>query len=93
MADNLHGRIFPALTVSLSVVRSAFHRSCMMVLRECVRRHGRLPQILVVDGGIDSTASTSRRCWHATNAPRRPGLRPLHGSDPSAKGSLEPAHN
>jgi transposase InsO family protein len=27
------------------------YRSCMMVLRECVRRHGRLPQCLVVDGG------------------------------------------
>ena len=27
------------------------YRSCMMVLRECVRRHGRLPQIAVVDGG------------------------------------------
>ena len=27
------------------------YRSCMMVLRECVRRHGRLPQSLVVDGG------------------------------------------
>jgi len=27
------------------------YRSCMMVLRECVRRHGRFPQILVVDGG------------------------------------------
>ncbi len=27
--------------------------SCMMVLRECVRRHGRLPQIVVVDGGKD----------------------------------------
>jgi putative transposase len=27
------------------------YRSCMMVLRECVRRHQRLPQILVVDGG------------------------------------------
>lgn len=27
------------------------YRSCMMVLRECVRRFGRLPQILVVDGG------------------------------------------
>jgi len=27
------------------------YRSCMMVLRECVRRHGRLPQIIVVDGG------------------------------------------
>jgi transposase InsO family protein len=27
------------------------YRSCMMVLRECVRRHSRLPQIIVVDGG------------------------------------------
>lgn len=27
------------------------YRSCMMVLRECVHRHGRFPQILVVDGG------------------------------------------
>ena len=25
--------------------------SCMMVIRECVRRHGRLPQTIVVDGG------------------------------------------
>jgi len=27
------------------------YRSCMMVLRESVRRHNRLPQIVVVDGG------------------------------------------
>lgn len=27
------------------------YRSCMMILRECVRKHGRLPQILVIDGG------------------------------------------
>lgn len=27
------------------------YRSCMMALRDCVRRHGRLPQIVVVDGG------------------------------------------
>ncbi|MCI0723881.1 MAG: transposase family protein [Acidobacteria bacterium] len=27
------------------------YRSCMMIVRECVRRFGRLPQILVVDGG------------------------------------------
>ena len=29
------------------------YRSCMMVMRECVRRHGRFPQILVVDGGAE----------------------------------------
>jgi transposase InsO family protein len=27
------------------------YRSCMLVLRECVRRHNRLPQTLVLDGG------------------------------------------
>jgi transposase InsO family protein len=27
------------------------YRSCMMILRECVRRHARLPQVLVLDGG------------------------------------------
>ncbi len=27
------------------------YRSCMMILRECVRRHQRLPQIVVLDGG------------------------------------------
>lgn len=30
---------------------SPSYRSCMMVLRECVRCHGRFPQSLVVDGG------------------------------------------
>lgn len=29
------------------------YRSCMMIMRECVRRFGRLPQIIVVDGGKD----------------------------------------
>lgn len=32
---------------------SPSYRSCMMVVRECVRRHGRLPQIVVVDGGAE----------------------------------------
>lgn len=29
------------------------YRSCMMILRECVRRHGRVPDTIVVDGGGD----------------------------------------
>ncbi len=29
------------------------YRSCMMVLRDCVRRHGRFPQIIVVDNGAE----------------------------------------
>lgn len=32
---------------------SPSYRSCMMALRECVRRHQRLPQCLVVDGGAE----------------------------------------
>ncbi|HEV8366305.1 MAG TPA: DDE-type integrase/transposase/recombinase [Pyrinomonadaceae bacterium] len=32
---------------------SPSYRSCMMVLRQCVRLHGRLPQIIVVDGGAE----------------------------------------
>ena len=27
------------------------YRSCMMILRDCVRRHSRLPQVVVLDGG------------------------------------------
>lgn len=33
------------------------YRSSMMVLRECVRRFGRLPQIVVVDGGRDFSST------------------------------------
>lgn len=33
------------------------YRSCMMVLRECVRRHNRLPQIVVVDGGKEFSST------------------------------------
>ena len=29
------------------------YRACMMILRECVRRNGRLPQIIVIDGGAE----------------------------------------
>jgi transposase InsO family protein len=29
------------------------YRSCMMIARECVRRYGRLPQTVVVDGGLE----------------------------------------
>jgi transposase InsO family protein len=38
------------LAVSLSYDRPSY-RSCMMVLRELVRRFGRFPQIIIVDGG------------------------------------------
>ncbi len=29
------------------------HRSCMMLMRECVQKHGRVPRVVIVDGGSD----------------------------------------
>jgi transposase InsO family protein len=54
------------------------YRSCMMVLRECVRRHGRLPQILVVDGGNEfesvyfETLLARYECTKKTRPPAQP---------------------
>jgi putative transposase len=53
------------------------HRSCMMVLRECVYRHGRLPQIVVVDGGREfgstyfETLLARYRCTKKTRPPAK----------------------
>lgn len=33
------------------------YRSCMMILRTCVQRFGRLPQIVVVDGGLEFSST------------------------------------
>ncbi len=58
------------------------YRSCMMVLRECVRRHGRFPQSIVVDGGSDfesvyfETLLARYECTKKT----RPGAKPRFGS-------------
>ena len=58
------------------------YRSCMMALRECVRRHGRLPQILVVDGGHEfesvyfETLLVRYECIRKT----RPSAQPRFGS-------------
>jgi putative transposase len=62
------------------------YRSCMMVLRECICRVGRFPQILVVDGGASLRAHISRHCWLGTNARRRTGLRLNRGSGPLVRG-------
>ena len=58
------------------------YRSCMMALRECVRRHARLPQIVVVDGGRDfqsiyfETLLARYECTKKT----RPAAKPRFGS-------------
>jgi putative transposase len=33
------------------------YRSCMLVVRECVRRFGRIPQIVIVDGGLEFSST------------------------------------
>jgi putative transposase len=58
------------------------YRSCMMSLRECVRRFARLPQIVVVDGGREfhsvyfETLLARYECMTKT----RPAARPRFGS-------------
>lgn len=53
------------------------YRSCMMALRECVRRHQRLPQCLVVDGGAEfkstyfETLMARYECTQKTRPPAK----------------------
>ncbi|MGH9453756.1 MAG: Mu transposase C-terminal domain-containing protein, partial [Terriglobia bacterium] len=58
------------------------YRSCMMVLRECVRRHGRLPQILVVDGGqeFESIYFETLLARYECTKKSRPPAKPRFGS-------------
>jgi len=46
------------------------YRSCMMVIRECVRRFGRMPQIAVVDGGIEYSGVYFETLLVAISSPR-----------------------
>jgi putative transposase len=58
------------------------YRSCMMILRESVHRHGRLPQMVVVDGGAEfgsiyfETLLARYECTKKT----RPSAQPRFGS-------------
>jgi len=58
------------------------YRSCMMILRECVRRHSRLPQILVMDGGKEFESvyfeTLLARC--EVTKKTRPAAKPRFGS-------------
>ena len=75
-----------AFTRRIPVAYLAFeapsYRTSMMVLRDCVRRFGRLPQILVVDRGPDFT-STYFQCLAAAfeiTIKWRPKSKPRFGS-------------
>jgi len=54
----------------------------MMLLRECVWRYGRLPQILVVDGGkeFDSTYFETLTAYYGCTKKSRPWAKPRYGS-------------
>ena len=58
------------------------YRSSMMVLRECVRRHNRLPQIMIYDGGSDfkSTYFETLLARYDCTRKVRPGSEPRFGS-------------
>lgn len=58
------------------------YRSNLMVLRECVRQHGRLPQILVVDGGKDfaSIYFDTFLAYYEIAKQTRPPAKPNFGS-------------
>ena len=58
------------------------YRSCMMVIRDCVSRHGRLPQCLVVDGGKEFSSVYFERllAMYECISKTRPGAKPRFGS-------------
>ncbi len=56
--------------------------SCMMALRLCVERWGRLPQAMVVDGGPEfhSTYFEALLAWYRVTMKTRPPAEPRYGS-------------
>lgn len=58
------------------------YRSTMMVLRECVRKYSRLPQIMVVDGGKEfhSTYFDTLLATYECTKKVRPGAKPRFGN-------------
>jgi transposase InsO family protein len=58
------------------------YRSCMMVIRECVRRHNRLPELVVVDWGpeFESVYFETLLARYECNKATRPKAKPRFGS-------------
>jgi putative transposase len=58
------------------------YRSCFLVVRECMRRHGRLPQTIVIDGGKEfrSIYFETLTTWYRITVKHRPGAQPRFGS-------------
>lgn len=60
----------------------ASYRSCMMVLRDIVRRHGRMPEMIVVDNGKEFKSNAFKAVCkdYGCNLRYRPAGQPRHGS-------------
>lgn len=58
------------------------YRSCMMAMRECVWRYGRLPQTIIADGGPDfrSTYFETLLAYYGSTKATRPWAKPRYGS-------------
>jgi putative transposase len=58
------------------------YRACMLALRECVRRHQRLPETVVVDGGaeFESVYFETLLARYGCTKKTRPSARPRFGS-------------
>ena len=78
MVDEHSGAV---LAISLSF-RAPSRRSCALVLRDCVRRHGRLPEIIVVDNGPEFESVYFEACLArlGVNIQSRPPGHPRYGS-------------
>ncbi|BAT53461.1 Integrase catalytic region [Nostoc sp. NIES-3756] len=61
---------------------SPSYRSNMMILKMCVQRYGRLPQIIVVDGGADfgGTYFETLLAYFRVTKKERPAAKARHGS-------------
>jgi len=68
-----------ALTLSYN---APSYRSCLMLMRDCVRRHGRLPQIAMMDGGPEfrSVYFESFLARYKVTKEKRPASEPRFGS-------------
>lgn len=58
------------------------YRSCMMVLRDIVRRHGRMPEMIVLDNGKEFHSRAFHRvcALYGCSIRYRPSGQPRHGS-------------
>jgi putative transposase len=79
MVDSFSGEV---LGMWLSY-RAPSREACTMVIRDCVRRHGRLPEMLIVDGGqeFDSVHFTTTLAGLRVTRANRPPEDPRFGKE------------